>query len=118
MTLTIEERILEILKPGVGVMKYPVKKVSFLTKWNGYDVYGFHLDVDVNMPIQIGMPRFFLVKNDEIIWSTIEEGIEILAKIYDETYGPDEDDDWEDEDESESIQEPVHCMISCAGPRI
>ncbi len=99
MTETVEEKILEMLKPGVGVMRYPVKKVSFLTKWNSYDVYGFHLDVDVNTPIQMGMPRFFLVKNDEITWSTIEEGIEILAKIYDETYGPDEDDDWDEEDD-------------------
>ncbi len=92
MTQTIEDRIREMLKHTViGVRGYPVKKIGILTEWEGKNVYGFYLDVDE--PIQIGIPWFYLVEGDEITVSSIEQSIDIMAKIYDETHGPDDEDD-------------------------
>lgn len=119
MTQTVEERILDMLKYGVGMKGYPVERVGLLTTWEGYDVYRFYLNVDENEFIQIGMPWFYLVKGDEITVSNFDQTLCIIEKVYDETYGPeDEEEDWEDEKEQGSVPEPVPCMISCAGPHI
>lgn len=107
MTETVEEKILEMLKSGVGMKGYPVERVGLLTTWEGYDVYRFYLDVDENEFIQIGMPWFYLVKGDEIRKSTDDESIEIMAKIYDETHGPDDEDDRRPPSENED-RGPAH----------
>lgn len=120
MTQTIEERIREMLKHTVvGVRGYPIKEIRLLTDWEDKNVYGFHLGVDE--PVQIGVPWFYLVKGDEITVSNIDQSIDIMAKIYDETHRPEDEvygESWEDDEEQESVPEPVPCMISCAGPRI
>lgn len=69
-------------RTGIGMKKYPVKEVIFLTKWNGYDVYDFCLDVDENEIIQIGTLRFYLVKGDEVIVTTPEQALDIVGKIH------------------------------------
>ncbi len=119
MSQTIEEKIREMLKHTVvGVRGYPIKEIRLLTKWEGKDVYGFHLNVDE--PVQIGVPWFYLVNGNEISVSNIDQSIDIMAKIYDETNGLDVKDNLKDVDEirQELISEPVPCIMSCAGPRI
>ena len=93
MTQTVEERILDMLKSGVGMKGYPVKRVGLLTTWEGYNVYRFYLDVDENEFIRIGMPWFYLVKGDEITVSNFDQTLCIIEKVYDETHGPDGEDD-------------------------
>ena len=94
MTQAVEERILEMLKHTVvGRRGYPVKKIDLLTTWNEYEVYNFYLDVDDNAFIQIGMPWFYLVKGDEITVTDLDQALDIIEKVYDETHGPDDEDD-------------------------
>ncbi len=118
MTETIENRIMDMLRLTIiGQRGYPVKKISFFTDWNGYDVYNFRLDVD--KPVEIGLPWFYLVKGDEITVTNFDQALEIMAKYCDETEESNEDEeDREDDMGQESMPEPVPCMISCAEPRI
>ena len=114
MTQAVEERILEMLRDtGIEKDGYSIEGISFLMEWNGYDVYRFHLNND--KPLKIGTPWFYLVKGDEITETDIDQTFEIMGKMNGGTSWSDED--WEDDDE-ESISEPVPCMMSCAGPRI
>ncbi len=93
------------------------KKISFFTNWNGYDVYNFRLDVDE--PVEIGLPWFYLVKENEITVTNFDQALEIMAKYCDETEESDEDEEgWEDDEDKESTLDSAPCMVSCAGPRV
>ena len=111
MTQTVEERILKMLEHTiVGQRGLPVKKVSFFTTWNGYDVYNFYLDV--KEPIEMGPPWFYLVKNDEITVTTFKQALKIMVKHSRESGGRDEyDEEWKIEEEQESVPEPVPYAI-------
>lgn len=92
MTQAVEERILEMLRDtGIEKDGYSIEGISFLMEWNGYDVYRFHLNND--KPLKIGTPWFYLVKGDEITVSNFDQTLDIIEKVYDETHGPDDEDD-------------------------
>lgn len=44
-------------------------------------------------PLCIGTPWFYLVKGNEITKSDFDQTLDIIEKVYDETHGPDDEDD-------------------------
>ncbi len=91
MIQSIEDRIRRMLEDkGVERVGFPIKSVSFLMKWNGYEVYEYHLHFEE--PFCIGTPWFYLVKGDEITVSNFDQTLCIIEKVYDETHGPDDED--------------------------
>lgn len=85
MTQSIEERIRRMLEnKGVERAGFPIKSVNFLMKWNGYDVYEYHLHFDE--PLCIGTPWFYLVKDNKIVETNIDQTLEIMARADEEVY--------------------------------
>ncbi len=85
MIQSIEDRIRRMLEDkGVERVGFPIKSVSFLMKWNGYEVYEYHLHFEE--PFCIGTPWFYLVKGDEITETNIDQTLEIMAKADEEVY--------------------------------